>query len=106
MGFKDVLVSDLDTVFSLDEFAESVIFRGGPVSALVNYGTEQEENPRGNTTQALVAFRLDEIGGTVPAYGETVDIDGIIYTVVRLVGKDPLIAQVFCRAELRGSFRR
>jgi hypothetical protein len=73
--------SDLDAIYTIDEFAEAITFNGTEVLALVgDLDEDSEQSPSIETTSVNISLRVSEV--TSVARGQVAVIRGVTYQVI------------------------
>lgn len=87
MTFKESVVTDLDTFFSLEEFAEPHDLNGTTCAAIVEGLTTKQrsaraaENYEGMFKSALTVHARAADLPEIPVHGQLFKVDGKLYTV-------------------------
>lgn len=94
MSLKDHLVTDLATFFDTDDFAESVTYDGGTITALI----ERLQDPAfgaDTATRANLTLKASDVPGI--AFGDTLTFDSAPWIVEGILQSDKQIILVSCR---------
>lgn len=73
MTLKTQITTDLATFFNLSDFAESVIYNGFTITAVVSYG--QLMSPDAGAVKAVKTLWVNDSDVPAPSYRDTVIID-------------------------------
>jgi len=72
MTFKTDMTTDLSVLFNTDEFAETVTYSGEDISAVVDYGLDQDMGDEATVDRALLCVKQSDVSS--PAYRDAVVI--------------------------------
>lgn len=86
MTLATQMESDLDILFSTDDFAISVTYAGTAIPGLVDYHDDPDMEPGGRSSRATLEVRVSDVAA--PAYRDTVVIDGNTWHVLGVMSGD------------------
>ena len=103
MTFKESLASDAKAVFlNTDEYADSVTYTpvsGTPstIPCVLLFGMEQSQGRGGVSSVADALVARSDVD--IPAYGDTITLDDVVWKVVAILAKDSAVSQLSLRKD-------
>ena len=82
MTFKDSLEADMAVFFNAEEFAETIVYNGVEIVAVVDVGGTPAEAEESLRDEALIYVKASDV--TAPAYGDAVTARGHEWKVRRV----------------------
>ena len=82
MTFKNMITSDLSVIFNINELADTIIYNGSSIQALIGYGECYDDQSNVNAVKANIAVKLSDVPS--PAYDDTVVIAGVTWRVLNI----------------------
>jgi len=90
MTLKDQMTADMATFFNADEFAETIVYAGASIAAIVDIGVSNESGTEfgsdGRSDRAQIIVKADDVAA--PKTGDVVVIRGETWRVAQLVSSD------------------
>jgi len=86
MTLKSYLTGDLDTFYNTDELADTVIYSGEEITAVLDYEEDLGDEGASKEAGALLRIRVSDVSN--PAYRDTVVIGSTTWTVMKVVSGD------------------
>ncbi len=82
MSFKDDLRDDLDLFLNIDEFAETITYKGAPIKGIFDnaFVVDSQDGVEVETVQPQVIAKTSDISTLV--HGDTMTISSVVYNVV------------------------